>query len=66
MSPFDIYVHPDFSYEPDEDRRGVSPLAIGLVSLALAGPAAALVLHQFAPSVLSEIAHSVGAIGLGR
>ena len=69
MRPFNIYVHPDFSYEPEEDsRKGVSPIAVGLVSLAVAAPTAALVLHQFAPQMFAEIVQSVGAIGasLGR
>ena len=65
MRPFNIYVHPDFSYEPDEDSKGVSPIAVGLVSLAIAAPTAALVLHQFAPDMFAELVKSVGALGVG-
>ncbi|KAL5518328.1 hypothetical protein ACEPAH_10 [Sanghuangporus vaninii] len=68
MRPFNVYVHPDFSYQPYESYHGsnVHPSRRIALALVLISAGAALAVHRYAPDALVHILNPLGLTPLYR
>lgn len=66
MRPFNVYVHPDFSYQPYESYHGSNNVPSRRIALALIAlsAGAALAVHQYAPDLLAPVLGPLGLVQL--